>query len=258
MVIENPMDQILGEYLSDQEKKALEVIYKAFGVKSLDDLSEKYGTSLQSAFTNLSTPSEIISGLKDKYIVQLMGQMKPDENVFRSNVHLPVRETFAKIMRLLIIRLSYENFGKETTRSLLETSLKELLKALAIEGDTIRRPIEIMKQLENDLNEIDILSRLYDWPYTLSQLDAMAEFLYKNGYVESREEIKKCFKIQHPNVNERILWKKDTSDLVYLAFKLWTPKFIQEFHLIAMRRFKIQKGPIDPDLFRRLLQWHKV
>jgi hypothetical protein len=250
--MENPMEQFIVGFLNPKEREALDIIYKGFDVDSLDMLESKI---LKKLFTK--TKDEIAESKSNEFLIiskenfQLQNFEESDLNTdaIIENKHLPIRRTLEKVFRLLMINAAYQAKGLETTIEAIEQAQLAIVKALAIEGEQNPALDEMMEKLKSSLNVIDKKERLYDWPHSHQQLNQLAEFLFVNDYIDSEGKFIGCFKIELPELEDRVNWKVCITDLVFLSCLLWPQS---EAHFILSHRFKKADKKLNSNNLRKI------
>lgn len=256
--MEVSIDHILRKhYLSTDEINAIDVFLNALGVNNLVEMGENLLGIKQEEVTQLSDES-VMFMLKDKLkvdnMIQRLNQVKIDSDVLKKNAHLPIGETLSMIIRLLLLEGIYPALGLDVTIRLNEFMQSEIIKTGAILGYSNQEQIKSLESIIEPLKALDAKERLYDWPYGMKNLIFLYEGLSDLCYVEAdRSRFVGCFKNENPTFDEKIIWntKKDETDLVFLAYRLWNGSHPKKSHFVAHRRFRKKEEDFNRNLLRR-------
>ena len=180
--MENSIDNYIRDYLKPDQKKAFDVILEGFGIQSLDEFSEKiFGINIieGSQIENDTKDIELTDIIRDDVLIKKMDPNLMDIDLFLKNSHLPIRDTFNIILGIFIVKIMYPRLGLEGTVNIINHIQLESLYTLIIEGDQNRGVIAKLDSLVKDLIEIDKREKLYDWPYSRSELELLFQSVYK-------------------------------------------------------------------------------
>lgn len=252
--MENSIDNYIRDYLKPDQKKAFDVILEGFGIQSLDEFSEKiFGINIieGSQIENDTKDIELTDIIRDDVLIKKMDPNLMDIDLFLKNSHLPIRDTFNIILGIFIVKIMYPRLGLEGTVNIINHIQLESLYTLIIEGDQNRGVIAKLDSLVKDLIEIDKREKLYDWPYSRSELELLFQELSKLDYIGcNKTKFTDCFKNENPTIEDKIVWKNGFSELVYMGFGLWHQN-PNESHLVLFSRFHSNDVKYDPTSIRK-------
>jgi hypothetical protein len=78
------------------------------------------------------------------------------------------------------------------------------------------------------------------WPFHPHKLDHLYNLLLNFGFINPSGHFKEMFLIEDPPLENRVLWKKNRTDLIYLGHRLYSEVFKDQFINIIDRVFYIE------------------
>jgi hypothetical protein len=243
------------EYLSEQplSNKSKALILSLIS-NERSELNQKIQLSLKEKWQNIS-PIDFKYNLEAIYEAYELGGTSYD-SLIQEYAKLDVSPEGIIKCKRLIIRAEefafYQLAGIEKFQDYIEVLKSDIVRKATIQGQDLENIKNKVEEIQLFYDKIEFFQKIVNnekthnqyFPSEYSEFSIKEVFktLESEGFIEQNDNLELLFKEEIPSKNNRIVWRKNLPQLVFLAKRIWGSPYSGQFNDIIVTLFKLESG----------------